>query len=207
MSYSKPGSTIGSVTLFLFFLCARIIGISSLTALVRQNDEECFFDSAKGGDQIHGTFSVTSGEQEIEVNIFDMDDKTVLKLESTRDDSFAFIANNEGFYTICFKNLGNEMLTVDFSLHVGDDLKIKNVLSEEHFTPIDKAIRSLQKGIRELNEQVGYHRNRLVRHHQTTKSTSSRITFWSIAEGAVLITVSVIQTFFIKHLFDKKRKV
>ena len=193
--------------LWFVIFCARICRISSLTALVRPNDEECFFDDAKGGDQIHGTFSVTSGDHEIEVNIFDVEDKSVLKLDRTKDDSFAFIANLDGIYSICFKNLGNEMLTVDFSLHIGDDLLIKNVLSEEHFTPIESAMKNLQKGIRELNEQVGYHRNRLVRHHKTTISTSSRITYWSIIEGAILITVSVIQTFFIKHLFDKKRKV
>ena len=183
------------------------MSISSLTALVRQKDEECFFETAKAGDEIHGTFSVTSGDQEIEVNLFDMDDKTILKLDRTRDDSFAFIALNDGFYTICFKSLSNDLLTVDFSLHIGDDLLIKNVLSEEHFTPIESAMRSLQQGIRELNEQIGYHRNRLVRQHKTTESTSTRITYWSIVEGAILITVSVAQTFIIKHLFDKKRKV
>ena len=194
---------------FLFIFASLIVGSYSITALVRGNDEECFFDEAQVGDEIHGTFAITHGNTPIDFKIFAPDDKIVLNLKQTYEDAFSFIANGgNGYYTICFKSNTNDLMTIDFSLHIGDDALIKNVIKkDEHLTPIEEAINKLKNGINELNEQVSYHRNRLKRHRLTTKSTNNRITYWSVIESIILIIISLIQTYVIKSFFEKKRYV
>ncbi len=188
-------------------LLLTILPVNSITALVRDSEEECFFDESQSGDQIHGTFAVTAGDVTMALKVFDPDDKTILHLMGTSEDSFTFIAQSDGFYTVCFQNEGDEIATVEFGIHIGDELKIKNVVTEDHFSPIETALVDLRKGIDELNDQIGYHRNRLKRHKKTTKSTGNRVMIWAIVEGVVLISVSLLQTFMTTRLFEKKQKV
>ena len=110
-------------------------------------------------------------------------------------------------YTVCFKSNGNELQTVEFSLHIGDDVTVKNVMKEDHLTPISHSVNTLKRGVNELNEQTKYHRNRLIRHRQTTQSTGSRITWWSLSQAFILIALALTQTWIIKSLFEKKRTV
>ena len=88
-------------------------------------------------------------------------------------------------YTVCFQSNGNELQTVEFSLHIGDDVTVKNVMKEDHLTPISHSVNVLKRGVNELNEQTKYHRNRLIRHRQTTQSTTSRITWWSLSQALI----------------------
>ena len=181
--------------------------VYSITALLRPDDEECFFDESATGEEIHGTFSVTHGEKAIGVKIFNPADLVVLELPDTMEDAYTFKALQDGMYTVCFKSNGNELQTVEFSLHIGDDVTVKNVMKEDHLTPISHSVNTLKRGVNELNEQTKYHRNRLIRHRQTTQSTGSRITWWSLSQAFILIALALTQTWIIKSLFEKKRTV
>eukprot|EP01084_Bolivina_argentea_P124555 220705_1 len=191
--------------LTIIYIC--IGTVLSITALLRPEDEECFFDVSNSGDEIHGTFSVTHGETPVNVKIFNPSDLIVLELPNTMEDAYTFIALQDGYYTVCFKSNGNELQTIEFSLHVGSDVTIKNVMKEDHLTPITQSVNTLKRGVNELNEQTKYHRNRLKRHKKTTKSTGSRITWWSLAQAFILIGLALTQTWIIKSLFEKKRSV
>merc|ERR1712173_274535 len=89
------------------------------------------------------------------------------------EDAYTFKALQDGMYTVCFKSNGNELQTIEFSLHIGDDVTVKNVMKEDHLTPISNSVNTLKRGVNELNEQTKYHRNRLMRHRKTTQSTGS----------------------------------
>lgn len=197
-----------STLLFVALLFVWIIEeTNGITALLRPGDEECFFDESGSGEEIHGTFSVTHGETPVNVKIFNPSDLVVLDLTDTMEDAYTFMALQDGYYTVCFKSNSNELQTIEFSLHIGDDVTVKNVMKEDHLTPISNSVNTLKRGVNELNEQTKYHRNRLIRHKQTTQSTGSRITWWSLTQAAILITLSLTQTWIIKNLFEKKRNV
>mmetsp|Transcript_28872 Transcript_28872/g.47288 ORF Transcript_28872/g.47288 Transcript_28872/m.47288 type:complete len:199 (+) Transcript_28872:28-624(+) len=181
--------------------------VNGITCLLRPGDEECFFDESNVGEEVHGTFAVTHGEAPINVKIFDSTDKIVLELPETMENAYTFKAMQSGAYTICFKSSGSELQTIEFNLHMGDDVTVKNVMKEDHLTLIDESVQSLRRGVSELSEQTKYHRNRLLRHKKTTESTGSRITWWSLLQGTILVSLALIQTWIIKNLFDKKRTV
>ena len=196
-----------AVIFTLLILCVWIENVYCITALLRPGDEECFFDESASGEEIHGTFSVTHGETAINVKIFNPEDLVVLELSDSMEDAYTFMALLDGYYTVCFKSNGNELQTIEFSLHIGDDVTVKNVMKEDHLTPISNSVNVLRRGVNELNEQTKYHRNRLIRHRKTTQSTGSRITWWSITQAVILIALALTQTWIIKNLFEKKRSV
>eukprot|EP01083_Nonionella_stella_P006124 17753_1 len=196
-----------NLLMILSIICAWIHGVSSITALLRPNDEECFFDESASGEEIHGTFAVTHGETPVNVQIFTPSDTVVLRLQETMEDAYTFMALEDGYYTVCFKSNGKELQTIEFSLHIGDDVTVKNVMKEDHLTPITSSVNTLKRGVNELNEQTKYHRNRLIRHRKTTKSTGSRITWWSLAQAFILVGLALCQTWIIKNLFEKKRSI
>lgn len=196
-----------SLLFSIFILISWIDCVLGITALLRPGDEECFFDESGSGEEIHGTFSVTHGETPVNVKIFNPSDLVVLSLENTMEDAYTFMALQDGYFTVCFKSNSNELQTIEFSLHIGDDVTVKNVMKEDHLTPISNSVNTLKRGVNELNEQTKYHRNRLIRHSKTTKSTGSRITWWSLAQAAILITLALTQTWIIKNLFEKRRSV
>ncbi|ETO31798.1 COPII-coated vesicle protein [Reticulomyxa filosa] len=158
-------------------------------------DEECFFEKAQIGDKIHSSFSVTTRGIQLNVEVWDPEEKAVLRLRETTSDSFTFTALFDA----------NDMTTVDFDIHVGQEYEMKNVMKEDHITPIDESVSQLRGGINELKDQINYHKNRLDRHLQTTKSTYRRLHMWTLIEAVILISVSVLQTLLIMKFFDKRQ--
>merc|ERR1719187_264680 len=82
------------------------------TVLVRSRDEECYWENVPEGQKMHHSFALASGKAEINMKVYGPDDSVILSLPGADEESFTFVAQEEGPYTWCYENNGRDMITV-----------------------------------------------------------------------------------------------
>lgn len=67
---------------------------------------ECFFEDVHQGTTINGAFAVVQGgsHMDVDVTIFNPDDKQVYNVRREGDDKFQLKADKDGTYRFCFGN-------------------------------------------------------------------------------------------------------
>merc|ERR1719233_2724133 len=117
------------------------------SVLVRQDDEICFWEDVIEGEEFHHSYEITAGPQVredvpgVQVRLFDSDDNIIIDLEQDRDnEALSFTATKDGAITWCYKNWSQEMITVDWDVHVGNAVLTKNVAGEKHINPMQSGV-------------------------------------------------------------------
>ena len=65
----------------------------------------------------------------------------------------------------------------------------------------------LNEGLLTLTDHQAYMRRREDSHRKTLASTKTRVLWWTLAESAVLVLISLWQIFFIRRFFETKRRL
>lgn len=67
---------------------------------------ECFYEDVHQGTTINGAFAVIQGgsHMDVDVSIFNPDDKQVYNVKREGDDKFQIKADRDGTYRFCFGN-------------------------------------------------------------------------------------------------------
>merc|ERR1712085_17414 len=125
--------------------------------------------------------------------------------EREMEGSFAFYTTNEGIYAVCFSNTHSAEAEkqVIAKISVGEAPDLIKLAKTEHLTPIEERIKDLHESmnaVRDMQEQDEVH-------HKMTRSTRSRLLWFTVAEAVVLVAVSLWQILYLKSFFEIKRVV
>jgi hypothetical protein len=125
-------------------------------------------------------------------------------------DHFKHFAAAEGQYNLCFKQTSNKgRQTISFQLHVSGDSDYygdigANLASKSQTERIGILTKEVESKVYELLDHQDFAITRETVHRSTTESTNSRVLWWSIGQVAVLVTLSVVQMYYLKSFFEIK---
>ena len=123
--------------------------------------------------------------------------------------SFAFYATAEGIYAVCFSNTHSTEAAkaVTAKISVGEPPDLIKLAKTEHLTPIEQRIKSLHESMNAVRDMQDQMREQDEAHHKMTRSTRSRLLWFTLAEAIVLVSVSLWQILYLKSFFEIKRVV
>lgn len=113
--------------LFISLLIAERF-VCAITFDLPPGKTECFFEDVHQGTTINGAFAVVQGgsHMEVDVSIFNPDEKQVYNVKREGDDKFQLKADKDGTYRFCFSNTVSLVQPTSFPCTL---LSIVNILS------------------------------------------------------------------------------
>lgn len=79
-----------------------------------------------------------------------------------------------------------------------------NLASKSQTERIGILTKEVESKVYELMDHQDFAITRETVHRGTTESTNSRVLWWSVAQVSVLITLSVVQMYYLKSFFEIK---
>lgn len=125
-------------------------------------------------------------------------------------DHFKYTAAAPGQYNLCFKQTYNRgRQTASFQIHVSGDTEYSddpssNIASRGQTEKVGNLAKQIETQSMDLLDHQDFSITREAVHRETSESTNSRVLWWSLAQMAVIITLSVVQMYYIKSFFEVK---
>eukprot|EP01094_Clydonella_sp_ATCC50884_P023905 TRINITY_DN5859_c0_g1_i3.p1 TRINITY_DN5859_c0_g1~~TRINITY_DN5859_c0_g1_i3.p1 ORF type:complete len:220 (+),score=83.42 TRINITY_DN5859_c0_g1_i3:100-759(+) len=132
-----------------------------------------------------------------------------MHFEGEEEGFYEFRSGEAGIYSFCFNN--------EMARFTAKVVRFKIIASAEWGTDVkgtddEGAPKSqIEMSARRISEEMDllelhqqYMRQREIRHRLTAESTNSRVLWLSVLECATLITISCLQVYFIRSLFNKQ---
>ena len=191
-------------------LLACLAGAQGLTFNVDPAKEECLYEDITAGTKVSGSFQVsTGGFLDIDVKVTGPDERTIYSVSKETEGRFTFIAAETGTFRACFGNFMSTVTpkTVSFVLALGESQPSSTVAKAEHISPLERSIMDLSSALSQVQAEQEYMRMRERAHRNTSESTNARVLWWSVAEAAALVAVSVFQVFYLRRFFETKHRV
>ncbi|KDN42297.1 supernatant protein factor, C-terminal domain-containing protein [Tilletiaria anomala UBC 951] len=160
--------------------------------------KECFFEDLHIGDQMTLTYQVGGGggHLDIDTTLTEPSGQRLYELYRKDTGTYSFTAQHDGRYEYCFSNEFSTVSdkTVSFNVH-----GIIYVPDDGEMQPIEREIRDLAAGLQAIKDEQEYLVVRERVHRNTAESTNTRVKWWSIAQGIMLLGVCGVQIFFVKR--------
>ncbi|KAM7279869.1 hypothetical protein ACFE04_007003 [Oxalis oulophora] len=200
---------IDAIYLTVVVLLSMFTRISSLSVTV--NEVECVSEYVLfEGDTVTGNFVVVdhdifwgSDHPGIDFTATSPTGNVVHSVKGVADHKFEFKAPRIGMYKFCFHNSYSTPETVSFYIHVGHIPDEHNLAKDDHLDPINVKIAELRESLESVEGEQKYLKARDARHRITNESTRKRVIRYSLGEYFLLVALSVLQVFYIRHLFSK----
>lgn len=201
---------VSALLLIALLLLLAPASVAAFVIRLPSHSDQCFIETAIRGDKIVGSMRVVAGGSlDIDLRITDPGGQIVLDLPRRSDESFAFYARDTGSYKVCFSNSMSVVSgkVVAFSIHSGKALHEKDAAGAEHVSPLANSIAQLTQGIEAIRDSTSYSKTRERVHAQTVNSTNSRVVWWRCIQIAAVVGVAAFKTYYLTHLFERKRGV
>merc|ERR1711916_80578 len=158
-----------------------VTGAAGLSVEIRANAEECFYERMASQAKMGLSFQVTDGgNRDVDVSIVDPEDKVVHSENRASEGKYTFVAHQDGIYKFCFSNKISTVTAkvVSFSITGGvskglpggadtdgDGTPVSqdDLAKKEHLTPMEQSLRELNEGLRAIQDEQRYMRNREVK--------------------------------------------
>ena len=115
-----------------------------------------------------------------------------------------------GQYELCFKQTtGRGKQTASFQVHIGSeygdfgDLHAK-LASKTQAEKVGILTRQIESKLEELMDQQDFSITREAMHRETAESTNDRVLWWSLVQVLVVVTLALVQMYYIKSFFELK---
>lgn len=125
-------------------------------------------------------------------------------------DDFRYTATAPGQYNLCFQQTSTRSRqTASFELHVTGEVDYyedvsANLASKSQAEKVGTIARQVENKVSDMLDQQSFSITRESIHRETAESTYSSVLWWSIGRMAILITLSVVQLYYLKSFFEIK---
>ncbi|KAM6972959.1 uncharacterized protein tmed6 [Aplochiton taeniatus] len=186
---------------------------------------ECFWHFAHHGERFYLTFMVqwvtgVGHDRHLTVTV----NSPSSLLVATKDDATGqinFIAEESGFYQMCFSNFhnrfGSMQIFLNFGVYYDGMVEIGKQKEEEKKIQeeINKDLNNTLSTIKETSHRVESYVFHMFRHYNfgrmrrsadyfILQSNSQYVTWWSAAQSTVIVLAGYLQLHFLKRLFNTK---
>lgn len=80
-----------------------------------------------------------------------------------------------------------------------------DLAKKEHLKPLELALRKLEDRVENVHKELMFQRDREERHRDTNESTNSRVQWFSMLTITIVLSIAVMQVWYL-YSFFKKRK-
>jgi len=199
-------------TLFSFLVILVLLpGISSLTLQIEPKAEECFFQYAERDQEVEALYSVTRGGLlDIDVRIYDPQGNTLyqgLHFDTKMKGRQHFVAGESGVYKFCFNNEMSRFTAkvISFRVNVGQDKSKPEVAKPEDLSPMENSVVKIERVLQTVIAEQRRMRIREQVHRDTSESTNSRVSWWSVFETGLIIFMGAAQVWYLRRWFEVKQ--
>lgn len=163
--------------------------------------EECFFEDVRERTTVTVTFEVVEGGfLDIDVLAEGPRHKKIYEGERRTADRIKFYADDPGRYHYCF---GNRMSTLSPKTVMFDVVVDRpEPPTDEDGDLIDSAVKEISDSLNGVYLEQLYMETRDSVHRSINENTNSRVLLWSVFEVAVLVSVCIVQVYYLKKYFE-----
>ncbi|XP_065869892.1 transmembrane emp24 domain-containing protein p24delta3-like [Euphorbia lathyris] len=132
--------------------------------------------------------------------------------ENVTHGQFAFTSQESGNYLACFWVTSHSSPSGDVSINIDWKTGIaakdwETVARKEKLEGVELELRKLEGAVEAIHENLMYLRTREAELRSVSETTNSRVAWYSIISLAVCIVVSVLQLWYLKNFFQKKKLI
>jgi len=157
---------------------------------------------------------ITKQRAAIKVIVTDPEGNLFLQREMNPEGRFAFTSQLGGEHKICFQTNTSRWFgtkqKIKFHLDVekGESATdYEEIAKQEHLSAIEVSARKLIDRVRDIRSEQDYQRKREVTFRNTSESTNSRVTWWSVIQTLILVSTGLWQITHLKNFFKAKKLV
>jgi len=194
--------------------CSYVISLlliaDATTIMVKPKDEQCMWEQAVQGDMISHRYDVIreSTSSKVNMRMFGPTEKEIIALKDTDGESLRFIADEEGTYSWCYENVGDTRVIMVFKNSVGRvNVAKASVGGNEVVDTIEKEIQHLQMNSDEVWDSLSTYRRRLEQHEIQTSTALKAQTTFSLLKLVVFAGASLSGVYWMRILFETKRRI
>jgi hypothetical protein len=136
------------------------------------------------------------GNQQVNFWLTDPSNSIIHQNPRTSMGDYSFEANQDGKYTYCFLNQGEDGTDREVSFNVHGVVYVTED-DPEHKDPLDKEIKELSELVAQVKDEQEYIVIRERVHRDTSESTNARVKWWSIGQTILLIAVCLFQVLYL----------
>eukprot|EP01017_Pseudomicrothorax_dubius_P012278 TRINITY_DN1493_c0_g1_i6.p1 TRINITY_DN1493_c0_g1~~TRINITY_DN1493_c0_g1_i6.p1 ORF type:complete len:257 (-),score=47.94 TRINITY_DN1493_c0_g1_i6:374-1144(-) len=178
-----------------------------LTFELPGRDSEIFIENIKyTPTKIRGAWFVGhEGENSLDFKVVDPLGKEVYNNKDNKKEGiFYFDTHHQGNFEFRFYNPSfTTTQKVTFVLHCGN--ATDSLLTSTNIDPLEKKLRTIDKGIRDVHVETKFAAKRLDSHFQKVHSSHRRIYFLHIFESIAILGLTYFQIYYIKRILADKR--
>jgi len=130
--------------------------------------------------------------------------------ENVTQGQFAFTATESGSYVACFwmssKNLDGSSISLDWKTGISAK-DWDSVAKKEKIEGVELELRKLDGAVEAIHQNLIYLKNRESEMREVSEATNGRVAWLSIMSLGVCVSVSVLQLWYLRRYFQKKKLI
>lgn len=163
---------------------------------------ECFHEQLHREDRMTVNFQTDlGGNQQINFWLTDPSNAILHQNPRTSMGDYSFEATQDGKYTYCFLNQGEDGNARELSFNVHGVVYVSED-DPEHQDPLEKEIKELSELVAQVKDEQEYIVIRERVHRDTSESTNSRVKWWSIGQTVLLVAICLFQVIYLSECLD-----
>eukprot|EP00754_Rhynchopus_humris_P044775 Rhum_TRINITY_DN4388_c0_g1::Rhum_TRINITY_DN4388_c0_g1_i1::g.14143::m.14143/K20347/TMED2, EMP24; p24 family protein beta-1 len=188
-------------------LLATLSVVSALTVKIDPREEECFIEETTVRDvQLKIVMQVTHGGQlDIDLSITDPSGMRIHQQQRVTESKHEWTAKFPGKYKVCFSNKMARWTPKWVSFYyVATDSASMN---KGTLDPIEQGVFSLQKGVNEMHGEQMRLRAIERAHREQMEESEGMVLTWAVFQSVLLITMGLLQMYYLKRFLEVKQSI
>ena len=196
--------------LTVFFVCLYFVDGRHLQ--VQLTGYECFYDNIETNVSCSLEYApITGANPQLDTFIESPQGQLIYKAEKKDYDLFRFVSTSPGVYRFCFSNVYDSVFQTnlvyfDFVNGKGDDESFPGASTQTALTQMETTAYSIHEALAVMEQYQNHHRIREANGRIAAESLNSRVQWWSLSQGLVIVFVSILQVFVLRRFFTVKRE-
>lgn len=192
------------ICISLFFL--NLVSSIEFEYSVYPKSLDCFGDVQTQNTLVIGEVKSTSFY--FRVNVYDPNGRILLSRSNETAIKYSFTTQIPGTYQICIENLARDFLTISFSLNSGVFAKDYSELAQKkNLKPMETVLKKIDDLTKELQKNGRYMSEKKEEKINGLESIITKIITYSIICIAVMISLSIFQSTYLKRFFKAKKLI
>lgn len=187
---------------------SSIGGVDAVTTKVSAGEQFCVVERVEKEVALSFRFRVTAGGKlDLDVDITDSNGGAVQQWRLATEGTHTVRGDSQNtFFKFCFSNTMARWTPkwVNFFIHKGIH---PAVAPRDRVDPIENNIMRLSGKIQEMRDAHDELKIAEHDHRNTVEDVNERVLLWTVIQTVVLVTMGVIQIFFIKRFLEVKTTV
>ncbi|KAI3685186.1 hypothetical protein L6452_34423 [Arctium lappa] len=204
----------------LIWWCATISTTQAIWLDLPASGTKCVSEDIQNNVVVLADYSLVNGENDapvqpaptISVRVTSPYGNNLHHQENMTHGQFAFTTTESGNYLACFwvdgNHPGGKGLTVSLDWRIGIAAKDwESVAKKEKIEGVEFELRKLEGAVEAIHENLIYLKNKEAEMREVSEKTNGRVAWFSIMSLGVCIGVAVLQVWYLKRFFHKKKLI